>query len=60
MKEGDEILKVDGTKVADRSELARALRTGEPKKVVTVRRAGKELDLNVFWELPATEKTKQQ
>jgi hypothetical protein len=60
MKEGDEILKVDGTKVADRSELARALRAGEPKKVVTVRRGGKELDVNVFWELPATEKTKQQ
>ena len=29
-------------------ELIRALRAGEPKKVVTVRRAGKDLDLNVF------------
>ena len=46
MKEGDEILKIDGTKVADRDELARALRAGDPKKVVTVRRGGKELDLN--------------
>jgi carboxypeptidase Q len=60
MKEGDEILKIDGTKVADRQELARALRAGEPKKVVTVRRGGKEIDLNVTWEPPAVEKSKQQ
>jgi hypothetical protein len=60
MKEGDEILKVDGTKVADRSELTRALRAGEPKKVVTVRRAGKEIDLNISWQPPAPEKSKQQ
>ena len=60
MKEGDEILKVDGTKVADRQELTAALRAGEPKKVVTVRRAGKDLDLNFSWEPPAAEQTKQQ
>ena len=56
MKDGDEILKIDGTKVADRTELARALRAGEPKKVVTVLRDGKEVDLNVNWEPPAAEK----
>ncbi len=46
VQEGDEILKVDGTKVADRMELGRALRAGAPKKVVTVLRAGKEVELD--------------
>jgi len=59
MKEGDEIKKVDGTKVADRLELGRALRAGAPKKVVTVLRAGKEVDLNLSWEQPAAETKKQ-
>jgi hypothetical protein len=59
MKEGDEILKVDGTKVADRMELGRALRAHGPKKVVTVRRAGKEVELNLSWDPPAAEKSKQ-
>jgi hypothetical protein len=59
LKEGDEILKVDGTKVADRMELGRALRRGEPKKVVTVLRSGKEVELTVSWEAPV-EKTKPQ
>ncbi len=59
IKSGDEILKIDGTKIADREELNRALRAGGSKKVVTVRRDGKELDLNVSWEPPAAEKTKQ-
>jgi carboxypeptidase Q len=56
---GDEILKVDGTKVADRTELTRALRAGGPKKVVTVLRDGSELDVNLSWEPPAAEKSKQ-
>jgi carboxypeptidase Q len=59
MKEGDEILKVDGKKVADRMELGRAIREGGPKKVVTVRRNGAEVDLNLSWEPPAAEKSKQ-
>jgi len=59
MQSGDEILKIDGTKVADRMEIGRALRAGGPKKVVTVRRDGKEVDLNLSWEPPAAEKTKQ-
>jgi hypothetical protein len=59
MKEGDEILKVDGTKVADRMELGRALRAGGAKKVVTVLRAGKEVNLNLSWDQPAAEKSKQ-
>ncbi|MGO9463817.1 MAG: M20/M25/M40 family metallo-hydrolase [Isosphaeraceae bacterium] len=59
MKEGDEILKIDATKVADRMELGRALRAGGPKKVVTVRRGGKEVELNLSWEAPAVEKSKQ-
>ena len=33
-KTGDVILKIDGTKVADREELSRALQAGEPKKKV--------------------------
>jgi C-terminal processing protease CtpA/Prc len=56
MKAGDEILKVDGAKVVDPIDLGRALRAGEPKKVVTVRRNGKEIDLNLSWEPPAAEK----
>ncbi len=59
MKEGDEIVKIDGTKVADRMELGRALRAGGPKKVVTVRRGGKEVELNLSWDQPAAEKAKQ-
>jgi S1-C subfamily serine protease len=59
MHEGDEIVKIDGTKVADRMELFRALRAGGPKKVVTVLRAGKEVNLNLSWEQPAAEKKKQ-
>jgi S1-C subfamily serine protease len=56
MKDGDEILKIDGTKIADRMELTRALRAGAAKKVVTVRRGGKEIELNISWETPAAEK----
>ena len=58
IKEGDVILKIDGTKVADRMELTRALRAGGPKKVVTVLRNGKEVELNVSWEPAAAEKAK--
>jgi hypothetical protein len=57
MKEGDEILKVDGTAVADPMELIRALRAGAPKKVVTVKRGGKELKLNLSWEQPTPAKS---
>jgi carboxypeptidase Q len=53
LKEGDEILKIDGTKVADRGELSRALRGGAPKRILTVLRAGKEVELTVTWEAPA-------
>ena len=60
MKEGDVIVKIDGTKVADRSEIARLLRAGAPKKVVTVLRDGKEVDLNVSWEPPAAEAKSKQ
>ena len=58
MREGDEILKIDGTKLADRMELTRALRAGGAKKVVTVLRDGKEIDLNLSWDPPADAKTK--
>jgi hypothetical protein len=50
MKEGDVILKVDGTKVGDFMELMQALREGGPKKVVTVLRNGKEVELKLDWE----------
>jgi carboxypeptidase Q len=50
IKDGDAILKIDGTNVADRTELTRLLRTGEPKKVVTILRDGKEVDISVSWE----------
>jgi carboxypeptidase Q len=55
MQEGDQVVKVDGTKVADRMELGRALRAGAPKKVVTVLRAGKEVALTLTWDAPAAE-----
>jgi membrane-associated protease RseP (regulator of RpoE activity) len=50
IKEGDVILKVDGTKVGDPMELRQALRQGGPKKVVTVLRNGKEVELKLDWE----------
>jgi membrane-associated protease RseP (regulator of RpoE activity) len=50
MKDGDTITKVDGTQVVDRMELTRAIRDGKPKKVITVIRDGKELNLNLDWE----------
>jgi S1-C subfamily serine protease len=58
IKDGDAILKIDGTKVADRTELTRLLRAGEPKKVVTILRDGKEVDISVSWELPAASTSK--
>ena len=59
IKDGDVILKIDGTKVADREEIASLLRDGAPKKVVTVLRAGKEVDVNVSWEPAADAKAQQ-
>ena len=53
IKEGDVIVKIDGTKIADSMELNRALRAGGPKKVMTVLRGGKEVELKLDWE-PAT------
>jgi carboxypeptidase Q len=53
MKVGDMILKVDGTKVADPTEMRRALQGGEPKKVMTVLRSGKEVELKLDWGPPA-------
>ncbi len=50
IKEGDLIVKIDGTKVADRMEMTRALQAGGPKKVVTILRDGKEVDLKLDWE----------
>ena len=58
IKEGDVLVKIDGTKVAERSEINRLLRAGAPKKVVTVLRDGKEIELNLSWEPPAAEKSK--
>jgi hypothetical protein len=50
VKEGDEIIKLDGAKVSDRTELTRLLRAGGPKKVFTVIRDGKEVDLTLSWD----------
>ena len=60
MKEGDEIVKVDGTNVGDSQELGRAIRAGEPKKTVTVRRGDKEIELTLTWEeAPAAAQKKE-
>jgi carboxypeptidase Q len=53
LKEGDTILKIDGTKVSDLMEMRRALQGGEPKKTVTVLRNGKEVELKFDWTPPA-------
>ncbi len=53
LKVGDMILKIDGTKVADPMEMRRALQGGEPKKVMTVLRGGKEVELKLDWGPPA-------
>ena len=60
IKDGDVILKIDGTKVVERADVARLLRAGEPKKVVTVLRAGKEVDVTVNWAPTAEAKSKAQ
>ncbi len=52
IKEGDEILKVDGVKVGDIMEFFGAFREGGPKKIVTVRCAGKEIELTLTREAP--------
>ncbi len=56
IKEGDVIVKVDGKKLADRSELIRALREGGPKKTITILRDGKEVEVKLDWEPAATPK----
>ncbi len=53
MKEGDVILKIEGAKVSDRIEIARALSAGEPKKKVLIARDGKEIELELKWNAPA-------
>ena len=57
MKEGDIIVKVDGVKIGEREEIAPRLREGAPKKVITVLRNGKEVDLTFSWA-PAPEEAK--
>jgi carboxypeptidase Q len=59
MKDGDVIVKIDGTKVVERADVARLLRAGGPKKVVTVLRAGKEVDVSVSWEPASDAKANQ-
>ena len=54
IKEGDTLLKIDGTPIGDDTELRRVLQAGGPKKVVTVLRNGKELELKLDWEPAAT------
>ena len=58
IKEGDVIVKIDGTKVADRWRSPGLSGPAAPKKVVTVLRDGKEVELNLSWEPPAAEKSK--
>ena len=50
------IAKIDGTKVADAPTISLASCAGGPKKVVTIVRDGKEMDLNLSWETPAEAK----
>ncbi len=60
MKEGDEILKVDGTKVGETMDFINAFRAGEPKKTVTVQRTGKEIDLTLTREAPPEAEQKKE
>ena len=50
IKAGDVIVKIDGTKVADRSDVTDSIRDGGPKQVVTILRNGKEIELKIDWE----------
>jgi carboxypeptidase Q len=59
MKDGDLIVKIDGTKVGDRSEITGLIRAGSTTKIVTVLRNGKEVDLKFSWEPPAEAKSKE-
>jgi len=49
MMAGDVIIKVDGKPIKDREALRDAIRAGEPKKTITVRRGNKEIDLIFDW-----------
>jgi hypothetical protein len=50
IKEGDVLLKIDGTRIGDADELRQVLQAGGPKKVVTILRNGKEVELTLNWE----------
>jgi carboxypeptidase Q len=50
IKAGDVIVKIDGTKVGDRSDVTDSIRDGGPKQVVTILRNGKEIELKIDWE----------
>jgi carboxypeptidase Q len=52
IKEGDEFVKLDGTKLESREQLTSEIQKGEPKKTVTILRDGKEIELKLEW--PAT------
>ncbi|MEQ8766959.1 MAG: M20/M25/M40 family metallo-hydrolase [Planctomycetota bacterium] len=49
LKAGDVLVQIDDTKVADAAELRQALRGGEPKKKVTVRRGEEMVTVTIDW-----------
>lgn len=51
LKAGDEIVKVDGKPVGDREAFVELIQAGEPRKTLTLKREGKDVELTV--EFPA-------
>jgi len=53
-KVGDEIVSMNGTKITDQPDIARALAAASPKSHMVVKREGKETELAIEFPAPAT------
>ncbi len=61
MKTGDRIVKVDATAVSGQMGIVRALQAGDPQKVITVLREGREIEFKFSWgEAKTLEKPKKK
>jgi hypothetical protein len=52
IKAGDVIVKIDGKEIADREAMIAAMQGGGPNKKITVKRAGKEVEVQVTFPTP--------
>lgn len=60
IQEGDVLYKIDGTVLEDRRSLGSAIRGGEPKKSIVVKRDGKEVTLTIEWPEEKKEEEKKE